>query len=272
VPGAPSGTGERVAGHPPECLAFGMASRRSFRRRLAWSLVVGGVAAACGSSSDLGGLAASSSSGGGFGQVKTGGVGGTDTGGMTSAGVAGAGGYTDAGSEPADADSARIPANHRAAGSPCPTERATGTLVCQQPDGGRRCEGFACSWDSDCVAGANGRCVVFGPGPPAPVCSYDECFEDADCPAGVPCECRSSASSVGPNQCATGSDCRVDSDCGPSGYCSPSLFNQWCGWTYHCHTPADTCVNDVDCDGGVCWFDAAVGHWACGAGCGPPPP
>ncbi len=49
-------TGSRGSGLPsPVCGALldGMAARASFRRRLTWALVVGGVAVACGTSSDL---------------------------------------------------------------------------------------------------------------------------------------------------------------------------------------------------------------------------
>ena len=45
-----------------------------------------------------------------------------------------------------------------------------------------------------------------------------------------------------------------------------------CGIAYFCHTAADTCVNDTDCDAGKCQFDSMAGHWHCGcAMCAPPP-
>jgi hypothetical protein len=129
-----------------------------------------------------------------------------------------------------------------------------------------------CEEDCDCTMGKNGRCLMGGPAP-ITFCSYDECFSDSDCPTGVPCACRSSSSSADPNYCVSGSTCRVDSDCGPGGSCSPSEYMQWCGPHYHCHTAADTCINDGDCAGTQgCNFDTSAGHWACGGGCGPPPP
>ena len=97
-------------------------------------------------------------------------------------------------------------------------------------------------------------------------------MSDRDCPSGVPCGCRESAASYLPNYCVSGSDCRVDADCGPGGFCSPSQFDQWCGPTYHCHQPSDTCIDVSDCIGTGCNFDPQSGHWACGGDCGPVPP
>jgi hypothetical protein len=173
-----------------------------------------------------------------------------------------------------DALDPRVPIYHRPSASACPQQRGRGDMVCPCTDGGCMCPGAACTKDSDCSMGTNGRCLEsggFGP-PPAPICSYDGCFADTDCPAATPCDCRPSPQSNPANVCLTGSDCRVDSDCGPGGYCSPIHYGDWCGVEYHCHKAADTCVNDSDCDGGRCNFNATAGHWICGIGCGPPPP
>lgn len=38
---------------------------------------------------------------------------------------------------------------------------------------------------------------------------------------------------------------------------------------YYCHTPADSCINDSDCDpstGGYCAFAPEIGYWACNHG------
>jgi hypothetical protein len=164
----------------------------------------------------------------------------------------------------------RTPLLHRAAGATCPTGRAPG-LNNGPP---ARCSALTCPTcgrDSDCTTGTNGRCLMNEPVPVA-VCSYDACFSDSDCPANTPCDCRDSASSSAPNLCLGGSDCRVDSDCGPGNFCSPSQYGQWCGFTYHCHTASDTCVDDSDCVGAGCNFNKQTGRWACGGDCGPAPP
>jgi hypothetical protein len=193
------------------------------------------------------------------------------------------------------------PTHHRIAGSACSAERPPGSLDCGCPgmDGGCSCAQGACSQDSDCMAGINGRCQLSR----APFmyvgCSYDTCFSDADCPGKEPCDCRASGSRA-TQSCVAGSNCRTDSDCGPGGYCSPSQVGALCGcmstafcnpdagggcyvggpngtWTqvpcscgdscghgYFCHTPQDTCVNDSDCpDGNTCNFDLPSQTWTC---------
>jgi hypothetical protein len=105
------------------------------------------------------------------------------------------------------------------------------------------------------------------------------------------------------NSCQTTSNCRVDADCGPGGYCSPSQVNVFCfclspalcdkdsgyccigtdcspdycacgdacGHGYYCHTLADDCVDDGDCEtGDSCNYDTVVKRWTCGW-CMPPP-
>jgi hypothetical protein len=166
-----------------------------------------------------------------------------------------------------DADM-RTPLLHRAAGAACPTGRAPGpgpfTFSCNSVT----CPAHLCVQDLNCTAGTNGRCLTGNPGGLA-LCSYDECFSDADCPANIPCECRDSASSSAPNRCLSGSDCRVDSDCGPGNFCSPSPA--WVDAPCHCHTSSDTCMDDSDCMHlKSCAFDGQNGYWSCVVL--PPPP
>ncbi len=167
--------------------------------------------------------------------------------------VAGApGGATDAG---ADAAKLPVPSSHRAVATPCPTTRDPSSRG--YPD-----LGGACSRDSDCTAGRNGRCVELLPMPPT--CSYDECFVDGDC-AGGACACRIEA---GANVCARG-HCRLDADCGAGGYCSPSPTECYGIAGYYCRTPNDRCLNDVECASmnggavGTCAYDTTVGRWQC---------
>ncbi|MGH7269385.1 MAG: hypothetical protein ACREJ3_03060 [Polyangiaceae bacterium] len=197
----------------------------------------------------------------------------------------------------------RIPINHRPSGAACPSRRAAVIPVaCGCPDGGRNelvrpdgsvCLCGSCGQDSDCDAGANGRCGESGPALYLG-CSYDGCFSDSDCAGGVPCECRPSATSGWANVCQPGSNCAVDSNCGPGGYCSPSLVDDLCfcqstalcpdsgtectangnsvlcacgdscAHGYFCHTPCDTCVDDSDCGNqGTCNYDVVDRRWEC---------
>ena len=170
---------------------------------------------------------------------------------------------------------ADAPVNHRAAGPSCPVLRGAScpqAPICQLAGG--------CDADSECDAGTNGRCTGTLPAPLS--CTYDECFDDLDCPPATPCDCRSSSSDTAANICLTGSHCAIDSDCGPGGYCSPSPSADDCNPLYYCHTSADTCVNAADCpvaapcdssdasDCGqteTCNYDVQAGHWACAAEC-----
>lgn len=127
------------------------------------------------------------------------------------------------------------------------------------PDAGA----FGCMLDSDCTEGLNGRCV-FGR---FAMCSYDECFDDNDCPNDTLCQC-GSPDGLG-NRCMT-AGCRTDADC-PGSWCSPTFGS--CGAyggiiAYQCHTPRDECLDDSDCGGGrqsqsYCAFDPTAGHWVC---------
>jgi hypothetical protein len=129
------------------------------------------------------------------------------------------------------AQSGRVPLVHRPSSLACPQGRAaetpTSTPSCVCPTDGGRCPCGACTKDSDCTEGKNGRCGIAGP-IAYRTCSYDECTTDNDCAEGTPCDCRASSTSSAPNSCISGGNCAVDSDCGPAGYCSPSLVNQLC--------------------------------------------
>ena len=171
---------------------------------------------------------------------------------------------------------ARVPLEHRSSAC-CTSPRGPGSteqpyppgIAASSPDGG-----VACSSDSQCVSGTNGRCFpnegLVGPGG----CSYDECATDSDCPSGTPCGCRASPGDNAANVCAPGGNCVVDSDCGPGGYCSPSREDCNGPSPYFCHTALDACVNDADClsvDAGanfgitskLCSYDHESHYWSC---------
>ncbi|HVZ88830.1 MAG TPA: hypothetical protein VHG72_17805 [Polyangia bacterium] len=201
-----------------------------------------------------------------------------------------------------DAETTRVPSNHRASGLFCPAGRGPGSTTASYcaTDGGSTTAAITgprlCAADSDCTAGSNGRCFLNG-GPVADCgtsCSYDGCAQDTDCPNDEPCVCRASAADSAANICLTGGNCRVDSDCGAGGYCSPSQVNDFCfcpspalcpdgstlcsagdqqvpcacgdacGHAYFCHTKRDSCTDDSDCPGGqTCNFDTVNGIWDC---------
>jgi hypothetical protein len=184
------------------------------------------------------------------------------------------GGAKSKGSDAGSSTNIRIPLNHRASGEACPSARGAGSIMACDYDSGPP---PTCLHDSDCTAGINGRCETpeFIPLACQTACSYDACASDSDCPAQVPCDCRTSASDNSANVCVTGSACRIDSDCGSGGYCSPSAgYGSFhCETAYFCHTAKDTCVDDTDCGSSQkCEFDTTAGIWACGGPtCEPPP-
>ena len=155
----------------------------------------------------------------------------------------------------------RVPLKHRVARIECDNMRRPGSTP--ETNGAP----LECETDADCPDGDNGRCI--GNGHDGWYCTYDRCFADADCD-GV-CECEGGFRSD--HNVCLGGDCQVDADCGPAGFCSPSFGD--CGnysgvVAYHCHTPADTCIDDADCGGDpqfgfdpYCAFDPTAGHWAC---------
>ncbi len=165
--------------------------------------------------------------------------------------------------------SAHVPMYHRANAVSCPTARGPGNALL---DAG---SSAACNQDSDCTMGKNGRCLRSIQDWGNPLCSYDECDVDSDCPGNVACVCRASATDSAPNLCASGSGCRLDSDCGLCGYCSPSGNPFFPPPLYFCHTADDTCTDDSDCSQTLgscqngCNYNPQAGHWSCTPECPP---
>ena len=194
---------------------------------------------------------------------------------------------------PGTAGNAKVPLQHRSTSASCPAQRGPAPPFCA----GDTCTSqpypspyaTACSYDSQCTVGTNGRCfpwegLVTGGG-----CSYDECASDANCGVKTPCLCRESSTDNGANVCDVGGNCAVDSDCGPGGFCSPSMEVCYStnteaevegrnyGWPnpYYCHTPSDLCINDSDCaapDAGTasnpmtytpCAYNVQDSRWEC---------
>jgi len=181
-----------------------------------------------------------------------------------------------------DAGQHRIPTNHRAAPDTCSTSRPA-FMPGPPTDGGGLCSGFACSCTSDslCTDFKNGRCgqtfELNYCSRSCPICTYDHCFSDSDCPPLGPgpgvCDCRETlghgpdtVSQASPNYCLYTNNCRVDSDCTSTGlpFCSPSADPQ-CGSFvgFFCHTTSDECVDDADCGLGICAWQPDKKHWAC---------
>jgi hypothetical protein len=151
-----------------------------------------------------------------------------------------------------------VPAQHRAAATPCAPSPAS----------------VPCMTDAECVESTGFGGETMGKCTAAQLCDFDACTTDATCGGSALCAC---ASTSGPvfsttNICLT-SGCRTDADCGSGGYCSPTAdFTCARGVTsYQCHTCADGCANDTDCTSnpnpglkqGTCAFDPTVGHWSC---------
>jgi hypothetical protein len=155
----------------------------------------------------------------------------------------------------------RVPASHRAVASSC-------VGVNSPPEPVSVPEFSSCTQHADCTAGVNGKCVTsgIGTGPWTYYCAYDQCATDADCALGMVCYCSQTTSA----RCLYIGNCQIDADCGNSGYgyCSPSA--SWeCSVSpyvdgYHCHTAADTCLDDSDCTApNYCTFDEYTGAWHC---------
>ena len=155
----------------------------------------------------------------------------------------------------------RVPLLHRAERETCDDVRPPGSFE----DGEVPFDDTQCSRDADCTDGVRGRCQLHR----VVACSYDECTQDSECSTGGPCGCEMDYSSDA-NACL-GGNCQIDSDCGAGGYCSPSMGT--CGTylgivAYWCHTPADECVDDIDCvdpemGAGYCMYSSEVTHWVC---------
>jgi hypothetical protein len=236
--------------------------------RILYVALISSVLVGCGSVSPSGTGTAGSDGGGQAGAM--GGAGAMGSAGATAGSTGGAG---TTGSAGAGGTSGRVPAKHRASAVACSADRPAG--VCAVPvAAGGSAPTPACTKDSDCTAGSNGRCLALGR-VAACSCSYDACTTDADCThTGGPCACRPDAQSIvaptttASNTCLAG-DCRVDADCGARAYCSPSLGScgNYSGVTgYYCHTPADACVDDADCaaqGGGDCRYNPTKKAWDC---------
>jgi hypothetical protein len=100
---------------------------------------------------------------------------------------------------------------------------------------------------------------------PLPTCQSG-CVIDQECGTGAICVCGNAQSPTGgvcrPSQCISDLDC-------PFGYCAS--YSQICGnGGYACHSPADECRTNSDCQV-TCHYDAVLGHRACSnAECGRP--
>ena len=158
----------------------------------------------------------------------------------------------------AEAATLPVPDFHRSAATKCDNTRPTPDPGVPPGD-----PSASCTAHDQCTAGINGRCG--GNSHDGYYCTYDECFEDAEC-AGFVCECEGGFRSDN-NICLSSSNCLVDADCGAGGYCSPTLGS--CGnyfgtEGYFCHTPEDDCTNDVDCEvGSYCAYNPVAGKWMC---------
>lgn len=181
------------------------------------------------------------------------------------------------------------PSSHRAAASACTQPR--GPVAVPGPPNCPGNSAAGCTQDSDCIEGANGRCVSDTHGCTQVYCSYDGCQSDSDCAPNEACACRESAWQSTVNSCVN-AECHIDADCGLGGFCSPSLVGNpcmclsaaackpnegscspgpcvcgdSCGHGYFCHTPQDTCLDDGDCEAGAgatCNYDALEHRWNC---------
>jgi len=161
----------------------------------------------------------------------------------------------------------RVPLKHRPEAVACDHERVDNVVSIPDNPGAP----VDCESHDDCVGGENGRCV--GNTHDGWYCTYDRCFGDGDCSPGAQvCECGGGFRSDH-NVCLGQGNCQVDADCGAGGYCSPSYGD--CGdylgvVAYYCHTDADECIDDADCDGEpssfgtpYCAYNPTAGKWMC---------
>lgn len=128
-----------------------------------------------------------------------------------------------------------------------------------------------CRTDADCTEGRNGRCLRLsnhgprGPSLEATVCSYDECFSDADCGPRQMCRCAERGpGEPGSGHSCAGGECQVDADCGEGRYCRRGPYGRYC------HSLRDECVEETDCGAERGCMRAADGIRRC-APLGPPP-
>ena len=188
---------------------------------------------------------------------------------------------TDAAAMPISWDG-RVPSEHRVSDVACQHAREGGIGFDCPDTGAPPLPGNPCAANSDCTGGQNGVCLCAPDLIPPPsgsgqgllytqtFCSYDQCYLDSDCGSRTPCDCRDPNIFGSPNVCLSASNCAVDSDCGPPGFCSPSpVLGQTPDVGYFCHSPEDTCIDDVDCPvpkgpyQTQCRFDATSATWHC---------
>ncbi len=132
--------------------------------------------------------------------------------------------------------------------------------VAMQPAG--RCPGDLpggeCQVDSDCVAGAFGRCDFPPfPGPDGCMCSYG-CATDDDCAPGRICACETSGATAGLGVCVV-DVCASAEDC-PGERCGLARFYDGCFTipVLGCRSAVDECTeNDAcqPCDDGACFAE-----------------
>lgn len=142
----------------------------------------------------------------------------------------------------------RAPQTHRATAPTCAAKRTSAEPVLNAS-----VTSLGCTKNADCT-GLNAHCVVRGN---ATACAADACTTNAECPGVAVCECSPVA-----NFCVAGG-CLSDEDCGPGGYCSPSGCSP-SDAPHYCHTTADECLDDSDCQGAaVCRYQASSKTWRC---------
>ena len=172
--------------------------------------------------------------------------------------------HSDAGADastPVDA-STRAPASHRAKALSC-----VGVNSPPEPVQNEYGDYTRCARHEDCTEGENGKCISgLGRAGMMYFCVYDECASDADCDPGMVCHCDESTAA----RCFSIGNCQTDADCGAGeyGYCSPSMSSDCGGYRpldgYHCHTGADSCIDDSDCTGtDYCNYSEYDDRWKC---------
>ncbi len=231
-----------------------------------------GASSSSGGSSGSSGSSSGSSSGGSSSSSgsSSGGSSGSSSGssGGSSGSSSGSSGSSSSSSS-GGADGGRVPVNHRPNDDQCSTTPQKGSCNTGTDSGGPAGQ---CSSDTQCTTGTNGRCIYSTGGALFCMCTYDSCKHDTDCTgsAGTVCACHGSPYTNGAGNTCKPGDCRVDSDCGAGGYCSPSLGTSGCGTLqgYYCHTAADTCIDDSDCNGSgggpqACTYSTTTKHWQC---------
>ena len=128
---------------------------------------------------------------------------------------------------------------------------------------------MACTTSANCRESDGFGDLLQGTCTAAGVCDYNTCTTDANCPSpSEVCSCQGQTSGDGKYESlCVPADCHVDADCGQSGYCSPTPTPCGGSWGFYCHTCADTCINDSDCQadpaGAAFCVYLDAGHWEC---------